>query len=352
VVVVLTPDSVESEWVEKELIFASSLKRKIVPLFLRQCDLRLIHINLHYIDIQGAKYQQNFHLVLRALNVQPPPHVGQASSPTPADPIASSQAESLTYKITLSNGMEFMRVPAGPFLMGSRSENRLATRDERPQHSVDIPYDYWMERFPVTNELYRAYARARGIKHPVGGWEKKKDHPVVRVTWTDTIEYYKWLNNLLKNELPSGSVLRLPTEAEWEKAARGEQGNEWPWGDDFDKNKCNSSEGGKSSTTPVGLYSPVGDSPCGCADMVGNVWEWTYSLFKPYPYQANDGRENEKVSGQRVLRGGSFFYLHSIPMSARCACRFGYDFAHFYDDMGFRVVIAPPIDEIIKLSKQ
>jgi formylglycine-generating enzyme required for sulfatase activity len=159
-------------------------------------------------------------------------------------------------KLTLSNGMEFMRVPAGKFLMGSTKENNLARDNERPQHSVDIPYDYWMARFPVTNELYNAYVKAKSIKHPVDGWEKKKDHPAVYVSWNDALEYSQWLNNLLKGELPSGLALRLPTEAEWEKAARWKpspagrgQGDalslskgegeafEYPWGNKFDKDK-------------------------------------------------------------------------------------------------------------------
>ncbi|MBL8107810.1 MAG: SUMF1/EgtB/PvdO family nonheme iron enzyme, partial [Anaerolineales bacterium] len=88
-------------------------------------------------------------------------------------------------KITLSNGMELMRVPAGKFLMGSTKENKNAYDDERPQHTVDIPYDYWMARFPVTNDLYNAYVKSKNIKHPVSNWEKKKDHPVTYVKWSD-----------------------------------------------------------------------------------------------------------------------------------------------------------------------
>ena len=226
-------------------------------------------------------------------------------------------------KLTLSNGMEFMRIPAGKFIMGEGSE----------QHSQDIPYDYWMARYPLTNELYSTYAK--GIKHPVDGWEKKKDHPVTYAKWTDAIAYCQWLNNLLKAELPTGLVLRLPTEAEWEKVARGTDGREYPWGNQFDENKCNTSEGGKGGTTPVGLYSPQGDSPYGCADMSGNVWEWTHSLFKPYPYKANDGREDEKTSGARVLRGGSF---DDSGRYARCAYRYVYGLYSFYGSFGFRVV--------------
>ena len=244
----------------------------------------------------------------------------------------------LPNKITLSNGMEFMRVPAGGFLMGSKANNKSAFDDEKPQHTLDIPYDYWMARFTVTNELYNAYVKANGIKHPVSGWEKKKDHPVTYVKWRDAIEYCQWLNNLCKSELRAGLVLRLPTEAEWEKAARGTDGREYPWGDAFDKNKCNTAEGGKGDTTSVGFYSPHGDSPYGCTDMAGNVWEWTHSLMKTYPYKGTDGREDEKASGRRVLRGGSFYNDGGV---ARCACRVDSGVSNLVDPIGFRVVASP-----------
>ena len=154
--------------------------------------------------------------------------------------------------------------------------------------------------------------------------------------------YCQWINQILNSEFKIQNLqLRLPTEAEWEKAARGTDGREYPWGNSFDKNKCNSSEGGKGGTTPVGLYSPQGDSPYGCADMGGNVWEWTHSLFKPHPYHVNDGREDEKASGTRVLRGGSFNYYERV---ARCAFRFDYVKVNLtFHDRGFRVVASFPI---------
>jgi len=198
-----------------------------------------------------------------------------------------------------------------------------------------------MARYPLTNEFYNAYSKAKGIKHPVDGWEKKKDHPVTCVKWTDAMTYCQWLNNLLKTELPSGLILRLPTEAEWEKAARGADGREYPWGNSFDKNKCNTFEGRIDDTTPVGLYSPQGDSPYGCADMSGNVSEWTYSLFEPYPYKANDGREDEHRVSARVVRGGSFVSLEWID--PRCAYRYGLNFTYVGSIVGFRVVAASPI---------
>ena len=232
-------------------------------------------------------------------------------------------------KLILSNGMEFMRVPAEKFIMGEKDEI----------HEVEIPYDYWMARYPATNEMYDAYAKAQGINHPVDGWEKKKNHPVVNVSYIASMEYCQWLNDLLTDKLPLGWILRLPTEAEWEKAARGTKGSEFPWGNTYDKNNCNTWGGGKKDTTPVDLYSPQGDSPYGCADMAGNVLEWTHSLKRDYPYKFNDGRENENTPGIRVLRGGAYVY---DSMSARCASRFfysGYDLKF----VGFRVCLSPPI---------
>ena len=233
-------------------------------------------------------------------------------------------------KIILPNGMEFMRVPAGKFTMGSKKND-----EEKPQHTVDIPYDYWMARFPVTNQLYNTYIKANEIKFPTFDLESKKDHPVVNTKWIDAFEYCKWLNHQFKGKLPFDLVLRLPTEAEWEKAARGTDGREYPWGNGFDKNKCNTGEGGKGDTTPVGLYSPHGDSPYGCSDMAGNVWEWVQSLKGRYPYQANDGREDDNALGARVVRGGSF-----IPNGwfARCPFRGDFNTLQIASPNGFRVV--------------
>ena len=283
---------------------------------------------------------------IRVERVEPKPKpveqkpVLETPKPQPAPQISARyQYTHDGFLIEILGGMEFMRVPAGKFLMGSKNDNKLARDNENPQHSVDIPYDYWMARFPVTNELYNAYTKSKKIEHPVKDWERKKDHPVVLVTWKDAMSYCQWLNNLLKAELPAGLVLRLPIEAEWEKAARGTDGLEYPWGNEFDPKKCNTREGGKGGTTPVGSYSSRGNSPYGCADMSGNVWEWCHSLYKPYPYQAADGREDEKASVARVLRGGSFFFN---VRRARCAYRLDSVIASSNPNIGFRVVVASP----------
>lgn len=227
--------------------------------------------------------------------------------------------------------MPFVRVPAGKFLMGSKDDNKLAYGAERPQHTLELP-EFYMARFPVTNADYAHFPEAN-FKISKG----KERHPVVEVSWQDAMKYVRWLNETAKDGLPDGFVFSLPTEAQWEKATRGEYGNEWPWGNEFDKNKCNSRESKKGDTTPVNAY-PSGVSPYGVLDMIGNVWEWTHTLFKGYPYKADDGRESEKDSGRRVLRGGSF---DSDRSDARCAARSysGPDDRGSY--IGFRVAVSP-----------
>jgi formylglycine-generating enzyme required for sulfatase activity len=107
----------------------------------------------------------------------------------------------------------------------------------------------------------------------------------------------------------------------------------YPWGDEFDKTKCNTSESGIKTTTPVGKYSPEGNSPYGVADMAGNVWEWTSSLERDYPYEADDGREDMSSADARVLRGGSWY---SGASCATCACRNDYHPSLRDDYYGFR----------------
>jgi len=162
---------------------------------------------------------------------------------------------------------------------------------------------------------------------------------MVQVSWLDAMEYCRWLNQAHGPDLPKGWTFRLPTEAEWEKTARGEYGQEWPWGSEFDAKKCNSSEEGAKGTTPGGAYSPQGDSPYGAADMAGNVWEWTHTLKRDYPYQAEDGRESEEGSDLRAERGGSFYDNRRY---AHCAYRSSwYSPDGRFECSGFRVVASP-----------
>jgi formylglycine-generating enzyme required for sulfatase activity len=228
--------------------------------------------------------------------------------------------------------IEWVTIPAGSLDMGSTDGDE----DERPVHPVSLR-EYRISRYPITNRQYEAYVRTAKAQSPTY-WddgkvpEGKEDHPVVNVSWGDAAAYCRW-----KSE-QTGAVYRLPTEAEWEKAARGTDGRTWPWGDQFDPGKCNTAESRKGGTTPVTEY-PGGSSPYGCYDMAGNVWEWTSSLYKPYPYQADDGRENANAAGARVLRGGSWL---SPADSARSASRLRDTPDLRLRRVGFRCVVAPP----------
>jgi len=230
-----------------------------------------------------------------------------------------------------------IRIPAGRLLMGSKATNSLAQDSEKPQHTVDLP-EYFIGRTPVTNAQYRAFAEAH---KPDWKPSAADDHPVVNVSWHEAVAYCDWLTQKLRKSgaLPADGTVRLPTEAEWEKAARGSEGLIYPWGNDFDPAKCNTSEGGKGGTTPVGAYSPEGDSPYGVADMVGNVWEWYSSLYKSYPYKPDDGRENLKADDNvaRVLRGGAFY---DVDWYARCAYRYGNYPGYRIRYLGFRVCVS------------
>ena len=201
-------------------------------------------------------------------------------------------------------------VPAGAFLMGSDpAHDKQSEARERPQHEVTTTA-FGIARYPVTVAEYACFVRAGGAepKRTYGelDWQAQRlcpDHPVVNVSWHDAVAYTDWLAQAL------GELWRLPSEAEWEKAARWETTRAraliYPWGNSFIKARANTAQGGKGATMPVGSY-PASASPCGAQDVAGNVWEWTSSLFQPYPYDQSDGRESVASAGARTLRGGSW----------------------------------------------
>lgn len=236
--------------------------------------------------------------------------------------------------------LTFVKVAGGDFYMGADDLENAG-----PQHLVyQLDYDFYMGRYPVTNQEYSLYLRA--TRQPIVLPRNKSNHPVVNISWKQAHGFVTWLNEKYQEILPAGYRFCLPSEAEWEKAARGVDGNEYPWGNRFDAKRCNSAERGAKSTTPVGMFSPQGDSAFGVADMVGNVWEWTRSLGMDfnrdyqYPYRVDDGRERENVSDDvgRVLRGGSFLDDQSL---VRCASRYFLDSAEGSTAIGFRVAIGP-----------
>src|SRR5262249_9422211 len=167
---------------------------------------------------------------------------------------------------------------------------------------------------------------------PVDYWKdqlNRLDHPVVSIKWSDALAYAQWFASI------THEPWRLATEAEWEKAARGTAGNIYPWGNQWDRSRANTSDGGPGRTTPVGSYRD-GASPYGVQDMAGNAFQWTSTLYQAYPYSANDGRENLTGQGKRVIRGGSYF---DPPPLARSAYRDGFvgDPGYIANSVGFRL---------------
>jgi formylglycine-generating enzyme required for sulfatase activity len=257
-------------------------------------------------------------------------------------------------------------IPPGPFWLGSRKvEDDLAYDDEHGHdRPVDLAYPYWLARYPVTQIQYQAFVQAttHSLQMVAEDWAQpyiwrnglpppqRRSHPVVLVSWHDAMAYCDWLNGQLADRLPEGYSVRLPTDAEWEKAARGGldiparphlsdirgefspvstealqmQANpapnrRWPWGEwaaESPLRHANVADSRRLQTMAVGSF-PDGASPYGCLDMSGNVWEWTLSKFRPYPYR-DDDRNSPEGDENRALRGGGWYdYRRNARVSAR-----------------------------------
>lgn len=231
---------------------------------------------------------------------------------------------------------EMMVIPAGPFIMGSNDRE-----DEKPVHRVSLP-EYRISKYPVTNMEFALFVDATGYqteaeqrgaeyswRHPLGPGShirERMDRPVQYVTWHDAWMY------------ASALAKRLPTEAEWEKAARGSDARRYPWGNRLGPNRANVWRGKKPDPTPVWLY-PGGASPYGVMDLAGNVQEWCSSLYRPYPYDPHDGREDLRIDGQRVARGGSWYAYRA---SLRCHYAGGKNPTGRIFNVGFRVAESVP----------
>jgi formylglycine-generating enzyme required for sulfatase activity len=235
-------------------------------------------------------------------------------------------------------------VPAGEFEMGSTE----GYDDEQPVHTASMD-GFWIDKHEVTNAQFVAFLNEKGNQEEGGTtWleldsgycliEKSSeefrpksgyaDHPAVEVSWYGAKAYADWVGG------------RLPSEAEWEYAARGSEGSVYPWGDDEPTCDLAQYSGCSGDIVPVGSF-PDGASWCGVLDMAGNVWEWTRSLYRDYPYDPDDGREDLGASGSRVVRGGAFNLTEN---DVRCAYR-NWDYSNYrYGSYGFRVCVVSQQD--------
>ncbi len=263
--------------------------------------------------LQTGDYRQTVHIISNA---------GDADVPVRLQVIFSLEPETIV-------------IPAGSFTRGSKGrepDDILATPTgsgddlfsrmfrsepkptakaipaaEQPQREITLAA-YAIGRYPVTNAEYAVFianTHRRAPAHWINGTPPPglDNHPVVNVTWSDAATYCMWLSEV------TGKTYRLPTEAQWEKAARGSDRRPFPWGGRWDKHRCNTLETGLRATTPIGTFSPVGDSSYGCSDMAGNVWEWVLDWFSKDYYANSTVTENPlgPVNGAvKVMRGGSY----------------------------------------------
>ena len=280
--------------------------------------------NLSYRNGIAVRVDPDFHRDMDRLieYLKKLPASGEVISQRPAKSIQPIDAQPLILRVEVppyEAPFEMVKVSKGPFLYG---EGRI-------RETID--HDYWIDQYPVTNEKYCAFILADGYGNPAywseEGWKwrtrdnitcpkywndtqwNKADRPVVGVSYYEAEAYAKWAGK------------RLPTEREWEKAARGEDGREYPWGNEFDKKTCNSEEAGLSRTTPITQYSS-GVSPYGCYDMAGNVWEFCADWY------------DESKKDSRVLRGGSWDFG---PEVLRVSYRLWSDADNRGNDLGFRL---------------
>jgi formylglycine-generating enzyme required for sulfatase activity len=234
------------------------------------------------------------------------------------------------------------RVAAGRFWMGTERADAegIARRHgipvawmlkSTPLHEVELD-GFEIARLPVTESEYQAFARDTGYWELPAHWRDgappayRANHPVHGVGWQGARLYAEWLSER------TGSPFRIPTEAEWEKAARGTDRRAYPWGERFDASRCNTREGGVGSTTPVGTY-PDGAAACGALDLAGNVEEVVADLYWPYPGSELDDPD---YGSYRITRGGVFSLDADL---ARCDRRHGEPFAAA---VGFRVARSAP----------
>lgn len=270
---------------------------------------------------------------------------------------------------------------AGSFLMGTREEDvpvllerfggeRKWYKWETPQHEVTLPA-YRISKYLVTNAQFAAFVQAGGYgerrywtdaaqeqvwsKGQVKAWNDDEpregpydfgepfnlpNHPVVGVTWYEAVAFCLWLTEQLRRcgELGAGEEITLPSESQWEKAARGTDGRVYPWGNDPDPNRANYDDTGIGTTSAAGCF-PGGASPYGVEDLSGNVWEWCRTRWEE-SYEGYQDDNDLEGKALRVLRGGAFRYQ---ARNVRCAFRYRRSPSLRYDLIGFRVIVASPV---------
>ncbi len=277
-----------------------------------------------------------------------------------------------TTRISEKDGMPLMYVPAGVFWMGSAEDDPESDDDEHPLHEV-ILHAFWIDKTEVTNAMYVAFLNSNGnqieggetwldvddegvfIENVNGEWRSKsgyENHPAVEVTWFGAVAYCQWAGRY------------LPTESEWEKAARGPEGRIYPWGDEFDTSLANVDDetifddyavecdrsgcDGFDRTAPVGSF-PDAASLYGALDMAGNVWEWVADLYSEDFYYRSPAEDpiGPSSGDSRTYRGGSFL---NSPKYVRSANRGNSSPDHSANGLGFRCAWSEDAPQLIQVT--
>jgi formylglycine-generating enzyme required for sulfatase activity len=268
---------------------------------------------------------------------KPPAKKRRPPSPAPVDAEPPARARTRRAKEPAAgdtrrhakDGLTYVWIPPGGFLMGATPGDADARDDEKPQHHVGLTRGFWLSQGPVTVAAYKKYVADTGVAMPVpppsNTRRSMRDHPVVNVDWDDAVAYCVWAGG------------RLPTEAEWEYAARGGKANlVYPLGNRINPKSANYRDSGWEGTSKVGSYPP---NHFALHDMSGNVWEWTADWYQKTYYsrlsraQAGTNPQGPKRGSHRIVRGGS--WLHS-SVGLRTASRGSYAPASSDSRLGFR----------------
>jgi formylglycine-generating enzyme required for sulfatase activity/energy-coupling factor transporter ATP-binding protein EcfA2 len=233
----------------------------------------------------------------------------------------------------------FCRVEPGTYIIGS-SDDDPGARDEKPQHTVTFEQPFWIARLPLTNAQWQEWVREAEGQPSYAANDSDLNHPnqpVVNVTWYMCRDFCRWLSE------QTGLTIRLPSEAEWEAAARGGDARRYPWGNDWRDDHAATKEDqetrGTRWSTPVGCY-PQGAAPGGALDVAGNVWEWTHT---PWAENHDPPRSTEREDDAKLftLKRGSYCDMRTL---VRCAARARIDPLYYGNlDDGFRVLFSPRV---------
>ncbi len=325
--VFVSPQAVASHNVRKEIHFAMEIQKPFVAVHLVKTELpsglRLVMGSIQAI----LQWRTSADRYWRKLEQTLPAAARQGRLPEHVHNPWERPGANLGDEITGPDGGKMVWVPPGEFMMGSPEGE--AYLDEHPQHKVRITKGFWLGKYTVKNGQYRAFCQATGRVFPEGSGNGP-NHPVVCVSWDDAAAYC------------DHNRLVLPTEAQWEYAARGPQSLRYPWGNEWDPKKCCNFENlgaGHPPTMEVGSI-PAGDSWCGLCDMAGNVWEWCADWYQEGYYAESpvDDPSGPESGIARLLRGGSW---GDDAFSCRSAIRHTHDPDHGGDDFGFRVARTP-----------